>query len=499
MKRIIFGFIFGAFCLTLYAQVKQDAFNGTRQKIGDGNSSVFNQGRVSNFNDYRQKLNAEYVSKTREKWKSFDSFRGILEPDRDNKPVTPIKMSEDDAQREKQDKHLNIESVVTPIHNNSIPQPIAPIKEMPENNPQYATFTYCGTSLQVRKPQNGKFALAGTSENAVADAWNKLCDPQFNNMVADCIKLRSSLKLCDWAYLMMLKNLADSYCGENTNEATLLMAYLFSQSGYKMRLGQANDKLEMLYASQHCIYNTPYYNCDGDKFFPLSSKTGPIQINAAKYPKEQSLSLWISNEPQLAFTASPMRTLTSKRYPEMSVQTSVNKNLVSFFSSYPSSEVGGNFMTRWAMYANTPISQDIRNNLYPQLRKFIGGRSQQDAVERLLNWVQTAFVYEYDDKVWGHDRAFFTEESLYYPYCDCEDRSILLTRLIRDLLGLRCVLVYYPGHLASAIEFTEGNVKGDYIMLGDRRFVVCDPTYIGAPIGVTMPGMDNKSAKVILL
>ena len=36
-------------------------------------------------------------------------------------------------------------------------------------------------------------------------------------------------------------------------------------------------------------------------------------------------------------------------------------------------------------------------------------------------------------------------------------------------------------------------------MIGNRRFVVCDPTYINAPIGETMPGMDNNLAKVILL
>lgn len=46
-------------------QVK-DAFNGARQNVGGKNLSAFNKNRASNFNDYRQKLNAEYVSKTRE-------------------------------------------------------------------------------------------------------------------------------------------------------------------------------------------------------------------------------------------------------------------------------------------------------------------------------------------------------------------------------------------------------------------------------------------------
>lgn len=496
-KHIFLCVMLLAYVSLVHGQVR-DAFNGTRQNVGGGNASAFNQGRANNFNDYRQKLNAEYVSKTREKWKDFNSFRGLTLPDRDAKPVSPISMSDEDARRDKQDNRLNIDGVVSPIRGNGNPTPIAPVQEVPDNNPQYLTFSYLGTSLQVRKPKGGGVTLSGTSENAVADAWERLCDPRFNNMIIDCVKLRSSLKLCDWAYLMMLQSLGNSYCGANTNEATLLMAYIFSQSGYKMRLGQAGGKLQMLYASQHNVYNTPYYNCDGEKFFAMSKNTGQIQINAAKYPKEQSLSLWVSNEPQVSFSASPARTLTSKRYPEMSVQVSENKNLLSFFNSYPTSEVGGNFMTRWAMYANTPICQEAQSELYPQLRRFIGGHSQLDAVERLLNWVQTAFVYEYDDKVWGGDRAFFPDETLYYPYCDCEDRSILFTRLVRDLLGLKCILIYYPGHLASAVCFTE-HVSGDYIQVNGSRFVVCDPTYIGASVGHTMPDMDNSSAKVIVL
>ena len=479
-------------------QVK-DAFNSARQSVGGGNVSAFNRNRASNFNDYRQKLNAEYVSKTREKWKDFNAFRGLTLPDRDAKPVSPINMSDEEAQRDKQDNRLDINGVVSPIRNHGNPSPIAPVQEVPDNNPQYVNFSYLGTSLQVRKPQGGGgFSLSGTSENAVADAWERLCDSRYNNLIIDCIKLRSSLRLCDWAYLMMLQAMANSYCGTNTNEATLLMAYVYSQSGYKMRLGHANGKLQMLYASQHNVYNTPYYQCDGDKFFAMAKDVGQIQINAAKYPKEQSMSLWVANEPQVSFAASPGRKLTSKRYPEMSVQISENENLLSFFNSYPTSEVGGNFMTRWAMYANTPICQETQSNLYAQLRRFIEGRSQLDAVERLLNWVQTAFVYEYDDKVWGGDRAFFPDETLYYPYCDCEDRSILFTRLVRDLLNLKCILIYYPGHLASAVCFTD-HVSGDYIQVNGQKYVVCDPTYIGASVGHTMPDMDNASAKVIVL
>jgi hypothetical protein len=70
--------------------------------------------------------------------------------------------------------------------------------------------------------------------------------------------------------------------------------------------------------------------------------------------------------------------------------------------------------------------------------------------------------------------------------------------MIRDLLGLDVVLLYYPGHLATAVCFND-DVQGDYLVIGGKKYIVCDPTYIGASIGRTMPKMDNSKAKVLLL
>ena len=154
--------------------------------------------------------------------------------------------------------------------------------------------------------------------------------------------------------------------------------------------------------------------------------------------------------------------------------------------------------THWAVYANTPLDNAIQYSLYPALKQSIAGLSERDAVNKILNFVQTAFVYEYDDKVWGRDRAFFAAETLHYPYADCEDRSILFSRIIRDIMGLDVVLLYYPGHLATAVAFTQ-DVQGDYLVYKNRKYIVCDPTYINAPLGETMPGMNNQEAQLIVL
>lgn len=69
---------------------------------------------------------------------------------------------------------------------------------------------------------------------------------------------------------------------------------------------------------------------------------------------------------------------------------------------------------------------------------------------------------------------------------------------MRDLLGLDVALVYYPGHLATAVCFTE-DVAGDSMMIDGRNFTVCDPTYIGAPVGSQMPDLDYGKVRVLVL
>jgi len=98
----------------------------------------------------------------------------------------------------------------------------------------------------------------------------------------------------------------------------------------------------------------------------------------------------------------------------------------------------------------------------------------------------------------GYERAFFADENFFYPYNDCEDRSILYALLIKDLLGLEVVLLHYPLHLATAVHFPE-NITGDYLTIDGKKFIVCDPTYIGASIGTAMPQYKNASANVIRL
>lgn len=457
----------------------------------------FRQQAIEKYRTFRTRCNMEYAEFVEKAWQQYNVLPSIESPVKDM-PTPPMPYNgEEDSIKDKELQYSNIIPVAPPVPQ---PTPIEPILEQPQPKEEQFTFLFFGTEGKVRLSDRHRFKLSDTSEKSVADAWRALSDDKYNNVIRDCLELRLKHGLCDWAYLQMLVELCNEYLGKDTNEATLLTAYLYCQSGYKMRFGRGtNGRLYLMVNSRHDIYNIPYYQIAGEKYYPLNCSKQPLYICEVSYPKEQPLSLEISTEMKISDMLTEARTLQSIQYPQLKVSVHANKNLMSFYDTYPSSQLGEDFMTRWAMYAQTPLDVTTREKLYAQLTSLISGKNELEAANMLLNLVQTGFTYKYDDEVWGGDRVFFAEESLAYPYCDCEDRSILFSHLMRDLLGLDVALVYSPGHLFTAVKFSD-NVEGTHISIGEEKYVVCEPTCTnGAPVGWISSESRNSDVEVIKL
>lgn len=501
IMRLKILFVIGC-ALTLWSNAwaqQDDEFERYRQQY-ENQFNQFRSQREKEFQEFRDRINQEYASFLRQTWDEFNAFRGIKRPDND-KPIPPVVCPDDDRDKPIKDTPKPFEEVIPVVKNDPQPEPVVPILEdkTPVPTEEDFTFTTYGTKVTLRIPANARFKMNSIDGEDIARAWERLSDNRYNVVINDCIKLRKELNLCDYAYLNMLWDFSRTLYGKDCKEAVMLMAFLYCQSGYKMRIATDGTNLLMLYASKHRIYEYRYWVLgDGYHYYAFNSDAERILLSDHAFPNEKPMSLLVGVEQNLALLKTTNRSLQSKRYSDTRATVGVNENLIKFYDKFPSSQIDDDFGTRWAMYANTPICTHARSTLYPSLINAIDGLGQLEAANKLLNFVQTAFVYEYDDKVWGQDRAFFPDETLYYPYCDCEDRSILFSRLVRDLLGLEVVLIYYPGHLATAVHFTD-QVSGDYIMVNSKKYVISDPTYINAPVGLTMRGMDNGQAKVIML
>ncbi|MBQ7531328.1 MAG: hypothetical protein IJT12_06430 [Paludibacteraceae bacterium] len=518
MKKVILNILLSALPLAVMAQTSFDDFRKKQQ----AEYNQFKKNSQAEYDAFRKRMNEEYAEFMRQTWEAFPGHEA--EKPVKEKTLPPVVYEEPEPQPApapapqpqpipQPDVKPALQPQPKPIENpkpvqiavkpkvqvvpqpQPAPEPIAPVK--PKEEPyKKVSVGYFGTIITVGFPMNDNLKLRALNENAIADAWKQLSDSKYDITVSTVLNARKANALCDWAYMKMLQAVAEKQYGK-TNEAVLAQAFLMVQSGYRVRMGMSEQKLYMLVASQYDIFDYNYYVLDGTKFYNVSGdKNVSMQITQAKYDKERSLSLQLTKLPQLGSDPTPKRTLTSKK--GVTASSSVNKNMIDFFNTYPQACFGGDQTTRWAAYANTPMEKSVKDMLYPPLKKTIGGMNERDVVGILLNWVQTAFEYGYDDQIWGGDRAFFAQETLYYPYCDCEDRAILFSRLVRDLVGLDVVLLYYPGHLATAVAFS-GEVNGDYLTYKGKKYVVCDPTYINAGVGRTMPGHSNKQAQVIAL
>lgn len=458
---------------------------------------AFRRQAIEDFRTFRTRCNMEYAEFVEKAWQQYKVLPSIQPPVKDMPtPPMPYKGKEDSI-KDKELQYLDMIPVAPPVPQ---PTPIEPILEQPQPDEERITFFFFGTEGKVRLSDRHRFKLSAVSEKSVADVWRELSTDKYDNVIRDCLELRIKHGLGDWAYLQMLLELSSEYFGRDTNEATLLTAYIYCQSGYKMRFGiGTNGRLYLMFNSRHDIYNMPYYRIKGEKYYPLNCSEQSLYICEVGFPKEQPLSLEISADMKISAMLTDSRTLQSIQYPQVKVSVHANKNLISFYDTYPASQLGENFMTKWAIYAQTPLDVATREELYAQLTSLISGKGELEAANMLLNFVQTGFVYKYDDEVWGRDRAFFAEESLIYPYCDCEDRSILFSHLMRDLLGLDVALVYSPGHLFTAVRFTD-NVEGTYISIGGDKYVACEPTCTnGAPVGWISEETGNSDVKVIKL
>ena len=377
----------------------------------------------------------------------------------------------------------------------SAAEPRLPVSSTP-TSPLYrgesgrSKIAYGGLAFYLNNSLNRKCSLNGLNENAIADAYEALCNSDYKPLLADCAQIRKDLRLNDWGVFTLVRQVADTYCG-TANESIVMQQFLLNEMGYKARMARkaTGDKMMLFVATDCAIYAHPYITLNGQNYYNLSGNNEQCQFYMCQKdsPKaKNSVGMQLKEAP--LFPGTVVSSTHQAKGSAARVTVDVPKALMDFYKDYPQCD--------YSVYFNAPVNAAMENRILSSLAPLVQGRNEADAANILINFVQTAFQYQTDGQQFGYEKPFFVEELFYYPYSDCEDRAMLFSYLVRKLLGLDVVLLDYPEHIATAVRFN-GNVSGDYLMVNGRKYIVCDPTYIGASIGMTMPRYKTVSAKVL--
>ncbi len=465
-----------------------DSFGQSFEEYEQKMNSMYDKFRDNadkQYEDFYNRANAQYADFIKQAWVEFKVEPQIPEP-KPNPPVQPVFNPKDKVVPQTKVPTINVPPHITAPQ----AQPVKPIptKIIPAHK---ISVDFFGAECTLRADKSAlAMELEDDSENSVSRGWSMLSDGRTNALINDCLDLREQLNLCDWAYYELLQQVAgDIYGNKTSREAIVLQAYIMTQSGYQVRFGRTKDGLMLLMSTNATVYATPYVFIDGAKFYALGSAAESIYVCNFKFPGESVLSLRMKSLPTLPIDTIRGRELHSPKMNEAKITINHNRNLINFLNTYPRCSIDN--------FVDASLDSLAKQSLYPTLQGLIANKSEEVAANILIDFVQRAFQYKVDDEQFGEERTLFANETLYYPYSDCEDRSLLYATLVRDLLGLDVVLLDYPEHIATAVKFNQ-DIDGDYMLINDEKYLICDPTYIGATIGICMPKYQEIGAQIIM-
>ncbi len=361
-------------------------------------------------------------------------------------------------------------------------------------NESKVNVDYYGANLLFQYAKSVKVTMSGRTDNkSISKFWEEISQKNYKDLITQLDYYKKNMNLNDWGYALLINDIGTKLYGNDRNSKHLFIWFVLNKSGYRTKIGFVDQKVVLFMPMKYKVFGISYFTSSDTKerlyvvdFDNLTGQLdGSIYSYDGDYPDAKKLmDMNIYQAPKIA-ESEQSRTI-SFRYKgvEYNVPVKYNLNTIKFYEYYPYSSLD--------IYFNSSVSSDTKESLLNSLKPLIEGKNEADAVNILLRFVQIGFEYQTDDQQFGREKPFFPEESIYYRYNDCEDRSVLFTFIVKNLLNLKVVGLDYPGHVSAAVKFNV-DVPGDFIMYNNQKYIVCDPTYINAYIGMAMPQYKNAS------
>ena len=486
------GFIAGVFLLAIsifsQSSIGADDFAEYRKQQLEGAQKVKEE-----FREYKEKQDQEFADFLKAQWSEFDTYRGKVRIKEPKPKKIPMAIPSLPAP-------LPVKPGVTPppapvppppvVYAPIIPTILPPAPPQPKPIPLAAEMLeimFFGNAVQFKfDPKWQSYRLnTGAKPEVMSDFWTMMSGSNYEPTISAVSNARRDLRLDDWGGVTLWRSVVQSLQPGHSSEQNLLLWFFLVKSGYDVRLGYSGSDVHLFVAMKQPVYATKYTKVGNQTYYAVLAADYGDSIRSfytydANYPvKLRALDIQSAatgfNKPVAA------NRILAFEYKGKNIKLTVpyDRGLIEYMASFPQSE--------FELYFDTDGSSLLRHGLLDQLKKYTAIMNEEEKVDFLLAFVQKAFAYKTDNEQFGREKYFFVEESLYFPYNDCEDRSVLFSWLVRELTGLKVIGLLYPGHMSTAVALSHPKAGSYSVNYNGQQYVIADPTYIGASVGTPMP------------
>ena len=473
----------------------------------------FNTSIKQDFNTFRQHNDSLFLKFLSGSWKEFDAVQNKIpsppkpvEPPTYKAPVIPVVPRSDsilhqtpDSIRTQpileprsgiMDKEQNPQKIELPDENQPLPvkTEIIPEQAAISNALPMTKIAYYGTDFNIPSNIRGLPVVAALTKQGVAQYFASASASSVLNSAALTVKKEADeCRLNDWGMANLMMQAAKKMYPRQIDQV-LFTWFALLRNGYNVKVGYDQQNAYLLLPSNELLYELSY-TVNGREYYLLNFSSEQLQperlsIHEADYPQGiTGLSFLITQTPELSNLFTP-RTL--KLSPALELK--LNKNLIDFYKSYPQCEL--------KVFFKAPVSASTISQLDAYFLPSLTNKNDDEKVAFLLEFVHKAIPYKTDGQQFGHEKYLFADETLYYPAADCEDRAVLLAKLINRYTKCKAIGLSYPTHVSVAVNLS-ALPNGKFITYKNLKYFHCDPTYIGAACGMLMSEFENVTPIII--
>ena len=479
---VLSGLCFFLFIQTAFTQ--DDTLKNEYQKEFD----QFKKETQAQFDKFKSENDSIFYQFLLESWESFELLKDekAVSPKPDIQPVLkdydekPIEIVPMKSRTMLEDSGRSIQFELAPknfnTYNVSAPK---------------SSINFYGTRIEVYNARVNKISGDDISKETIAEFFrNTVINDELVYSFYDLQTKSRHYKLNGWGFLRLLQEASGTYY-RNVNEQVLLTWAALVKTGHDARVGFDKEDIYLLVNFDVPVFYKMYLMKENTKYYLIpfegqNKQSESIKSFAADYPaKLSTVSLKIKENP--IFETNKGQKKVSFNNQKLTLH--FNQNIVDFYKTYPDCDL--------SIYFPPPLSKIALESIGDKLGSKIVDENPLETVNSLLSFVQYAFDYKTDENQFGYENYLFSEETLYYDYADCEDRTVLLSQLIDHFADLNTIALSYPGHVTLAVNIP-GMEEGSYVTYKGEKYFVCDPTYIGAQCGMLMPELRKENPELIV-